>query len=228
MGIAAQSNNRQFIYRTVAVPLTGYGNDEKAILNETPPESPKVRFASGADNVDHYGRHRETSPTSRLVISILLAALLLLLLVLTAMLIAQHRASSVCQSMGCVQEAATIIKSINMDVSPCDDFFEFTCGGWIRDAEIPEHKSSRSRFDHVTERLQAELRGLLHFLSLSFSCFFSSCLFILSLPPAVMHYFQFIFVFSLFLLSFQSLFNLSPENQRCLRRKLRKTIPIML
>ncbi len=51
------------------------------------------------------------------------------------------------------------MRTIDESVSPCDDFYQFSCGKWIESTVIPEHKSSQSTFDELQDELNKKLRG---------------------------------------------------------------------
>lgn len=63
------------------------------------------------------------------------------------------RAEEVCTTTECTSSASAIIEAMDLSVSPCDDFFQFACGGWIANHPVP---SSESRWDQF-EVLQTEL-----------------------------------------------------------------------
>ena len=42
----------------------------------------------------------------------------------------------VCLSDGCIQLSAQIAASLNQSVDPCEDFYQFSCGNWIRNNAI--------------------------------------------------------------------------------------------
>ncbi|CAO0802735.1 unnamed protein product [Mucor circinelloides] len=46
--------------------------------------------------------------------------------------------NDICFSSACVQTAASLLQSMDMNIDPCSDFYQYTCGNWIRDAIIPE------------------------------------------------------------------------------------------
>lgn len=52
-----------------------------------------------------------------------------------------------------------IIRNMNFTVDPCIDFYEYACGGWIKDNPVPPSKSQRNQFQVAEERLQAQLKG---------------------------------------------------------------------
>ncbi|XP_071521678.1 uncharacterized protein [Panulirus ornatus] len=39
----------------------------------------------------------------------------------------------VCVTEECVHAASNLLKAMNTDVDPCQDFFQYACGGWIKD-----------------------------------------------------------------------------------------------
>ena len=54
--------------------------------------------------------------------------------------------SEVCLSEKCIINAADLLKQMDRNVDPCQDFFKFACGGFIADTVLPEHKTSTGVF----------------------------------------------------------------------------------
>ena len=54
--------------------------------------------------------------------------------------------SEVCLSERCIINAADLLKQMDRNVDPCQDFFKFACGGFIADTVLPEHKTRTGFF----------------------------------------------------------------------------------
>jgi predicted metalloendopeptidase len=55
--------------------------------------------------------------------------------------------------------ASVILSSMNADVDPCVDFYEYACGNWIRKHPIPDDAPSVSNFENLGQDLEFALRG---------------------------------------------------------------------
>jgi endothelin-converting enzyme/putative endopeptidase len=51
--------------------------------------------------------------------------------------------------------------SMDTSVAPCDDFYQYACGGWIKANPIPDDQSSWVRFNELSDRNELALRAIL-------------------------------------------------------------------
>lgn len=49
--------------------------------------------------------------------------------------------SNVCLTESCVITASNLLQQMDRSVDPCKDFYRFTCGGYIDNTVLPEHKT---------------------------------------------------------------------------------------
>lgn len=91
-----------------------------------------------------------------LVLTVLALSICVLLLGLTL-----HSGGGVCLSQACVSVAAQISEALDRTVDPCQDFYRFSCGGWIRRNPLPDGRSRWSTFNSIWEQNQALLKHLL-------------------------------------------------------------------
>lgn len=68
---------------------------------------------------------------------------------------------NICRTHECSTVAEYIKKSIDSTVDPCDDFFTFCCGGWIRRNPIPKSYNDYSTFTKLSKVIEGEIRDLL-------------------------------------------------------------------
>ncbi|KAM5334746.1 endothelin-converting enzyme 2 isoform 3-T3 [Glossophaga mutica] len=100
-------------------------------------------------------------------VCLLLAALLLGCFV--ALGVQYHRAMSpatdtshsTCLTEACIRVAGKILETLDRGVSPCEDFYQFSCGGWIRRNPLPVGRSRWNTFNSLWDQNQAILKHLL-------------------------------------------------------------------
>ncbi|XP_008575569.1 PREDICTED: membrane metallo-endopeptidase-like 1, partial [Galeopterus variegatus] len=67
----------------------------------------------------------------------------------------------VCTTPGCVMAAARILQNMDPAEEPCDDFYQYACGGWLQSHVIPETNSRYSVFDILRDKLEVILKAVL-------------------------------------------------------------------
>ncbi|KAL0605194.1 Endothelin-converting enzyme 1 [Plecturocebus cupreus] len=74
---------------------------------------------------------------------------------------ASQRSPSVCLSEACVSVTSSILSSMDPTVDPCQDFFSYACGGWIKANPVPDGHSRWGTFSNLWEHNQAIIKHLL-------------------------------------------------------------------
>lgn len=66
-----------------------------------------------------------------------------------------------CLSEACITVASQMVEAMDRSADPCQDFYQFACGGWIRKNPLPDGRSHWSTFNSIGEQNQALLKHLL-------------------------------------------------------------------
>ena len=66
----------------------------------------------------------------------------------------------VCLTESCVKTAARLLRQMDRAADPCQDFYQFACGGFIADTVLPEHKTRLGSYDLLRDELNKKLKAL--------------------------------------------------------------------
>lgn len=66
-----------------------------------------------------------------------------------------------CSTLSCVHSSATIIKNLNTDYNPCDDFYEYACGTFVEEQHTPDEKTTVNTLNTMSDKLTEYLLTLL-------------------------------------------------------------------
>jgi hypothetical protein len=105
---------------------------------------------------------RRTYLERYLFYTIILLLIVLFLVIIISLL--YHKKTSIyslCLTPSCIEISHAFSSGMNQSVDPCDDFYEFVCGRWIRTNIIPKGYSSWSTIRELAEKGLILLKNLL-------------------------------------------------------------------
>ncbi|XP_036801512.1 phosphate-regulating neutral endopeptidase PHEX isoform X3 [Oncorhynchus mykiss] len=100
---------------------------------------------------------------SRVLKAALAACVCFCIALLLAVILVSQRANQdvFCLTPECIEAAGSILSKMDRAVSPCDDFYGFSCGSWLRDNPIPEDSSSYGVYPWLRQHVDITLKDLL-------------------------------------------------------------------
>ncbi|CAF1080903.1 unnamed protein product, partial [Rotaria sordida] len=69
--------------------------------------------------------------------------------------------TNLCVTPYCIKAANYLLESINKTVNPCDNFFEFACGTWLKKNRIPDDAASHDIINILRNQLDSDIVDML-------------------------------------------------------------------
>jgi neprilysin len=68
--------------------------------------------------------------------------------------------NNVCLTEECLNTASKMLDSLDLSVEPCDDFYNFACGKFVEETNIPDDKVVVNTFSIIGDEMQEQMLTL--------------------------------------------------------------------
>ncbi|KAL7840654.1 hypothetical protein AOLI_G00259770 [Acnodon oligacanthus] len=108
------------------------------------------------------GSKQSVAPTTLMKAALTGSVCLCLALLIAVIAVSQKTTNEeFCLSSECIEAAGSILNKMDLSVQPCEDFYQYACGGWLQENPIPEDSSSYGIYPWLRQNVDLKLKELL-------------------------------------------------------------------
>ena len=142
------------------------GNRDTALVFTNGAEDKhNVRFSATSTSSSAVGSNilwrKKTTVLVAIIVALTIICIILLALLTRRGGKCMSQPETTCVTEGCINAAYHIFHSMNRSVHPCENFYEYACGGWVENNPIPESKSFWGVYSVLEEENERIVKQLL-------------------------------------------------------------------